>query len=230
MTIKILSVHPDGSAYCVHSSPSRGEHFFVIRPRDFGDGCVLHCAHCDSLTWVHDSDANEDQRRLREILAAGVKPVDLRPIVVKDGQVNTRRDEHDPLLFAQQDGHPLLEREQLIPGSDAPALASVGTPEDIRSDTPRRIALVAKIRAAHKDRRPPGTRFQKWISQTAFEVREDDGSGKSKKIEAWNVVRRTESFTTTVIEHHEADEHAGEPHDASVEVTDEREVERLERA
>lgn len=228
MTIKILSAHPDGSAHCVHSSPSLGEHFFTTRPRDFGDGCVIACVLCDALTWVHDSDANEDGRNLRAMIAAGLVPVDLRPIKIdENGRPVARTDEHDAFLFAKQDGDPTLAGEALIPASDAPGLAR---PKDIRHDAPRRRALKATLRATHKDRRPAGTRFQKRIGDV-LEVHEDDGTGKITVAERWAVKRTTREATRPVAREVRDDEGrlTGETEIVSEPTGEMVEVETLER-
>lgn len=157
MTIRLLSEAAGGAAYCYHVSPSLGEHFWVGKVRRNARATFLTCALCDGVTSIPRTDANADHRAVEALIARGVTPL----VIADDAMV-------DPLQAGKDDGN--------IPATTV-----------IPQDTAGRTALRKTLRAAHIDKRPAGTRFQKRIGNIV-EVHEDvAGTGVTVVRERWIV-------------------------------------------
>lgn len=166
MSIRVVAPGPDGSAFLVHSSASRDEHFFVARVRRTTTTTLLPCHLCDAVTVIPRDDSNEQHREIEALVSAG----SVVPLAVADSAL-------DPLQAGKDD-----------------ALAGVTTPGAARhkitvvpQDTDGRRALIATLRADHCHRSPRGTTYQKWLSETTFEVRESDGEGRSTLVSQHSV-------------------------------------------
>lgn len=172
MSIRMIGTTPTGDAYLYHSSPSLGEHFFVGKVRRDSKATYLTCHLCDAVTSIPRSDANADHREMQALIDAGkVTPLVHPETLRAGGDPSKPRDLEsqplDPLAVAREDG-------------------VAGIPAVIPQTTAARIALRNTLKAAHKDRRPAGSRFQKRIGDV-LEVHEDDGTGKTAIRERYRV-------------------------------------------